>query len=555
MGMLDPSAFFGFQSFTIPVNKLNMNQVFKDLNAGLVVFLVAIPLCLGIALASKAPLMSGVIAGVLGGLVVGALSGSQLGVSGPAAGLVATTIAGIAACGSFEAFCMATMIAGCIQIALGLVRAGALARYFPTSVIKGMLAAIGIIIVLKQIPHIVGLDSDYEGDMNFFQADGHTTLSELGYLLDALTPGALVIGLVGLAIMIVWSLPLIQKVKVLSLIPGPLLAVTFGITMQSILAASGSPLALEPAHLVQVTASQNPIDWISTPDFSKLFDSTVLFYAVVVALIASVESLLCAEATDKIDPHLRVANKNKELWAQGVGNVFSGLVGGLPITQVIVRSSANVQAGGQTRLATIFHGLLILVAVVAIPNVLNAIPMASLAAVLIMVGYNLAKPSLIKKYYKKGWTQFIPFIVTIPAVLLTDLLIGVGIGIAVAIFFILRRSFRAPYTYHIIQASDHQVVLLKFANILSFLNKGVIIQTLESLPARTRVIIDVTNVGFIDPDIVEAIEDFVERAPTKGIEVELKGTLDHTAVSKNPTKDLRDEIKQLTASFAKNPIR
>jgi MFS superfamily sulfate permease-like transporter len=547
--------FFGFQSFTIPVNKLNMNQVFKDLNAGLVVFLVAIPLCLGIALASKAPLMSGVIAGVLGGLVVGALSGSQLGVSGPAAGLVATTIAGIAACGSFEAFCMATMLAGCIQIVLGLVRAGALARYFPTSVIKGMLAAIGIIIVLKQIPHIVGLDSDYEGDTNFFQADGHTTLSEFGYLLDALTPGALLIGLVGLAIMIVWSLPLIQKVKALSLVPGPLLAVAFGIAMQSILAASGSSLALEPAHLVQVTASQNPVDWISTPDFSKLFDSTVLFYAVVIALIASVESLLCAEATDKIDPHLRVANKNKELWAQGVGNMLAGLVGGLPITQVIVRSSANVQAGGQTRLSAIFHGLLILVAVVAIPNVLNAIPMASLAAVLIMVGYNLAKPSLIKKYYKKGWTQFIPFIVTIPAVLLTDLLIGVGIGIAVAIFFILRRSFRAPYTYHIIQASDHQVVLLKFANILSFLNKGVIIQTLESLPTRARVIIDVTNVGFIDPDIVEVIEDFVQRAPTKGIEIELKGTLDHTAVSKNPTKDLRNEIKQMEISFAKNPVK
>lgn len=522
------------------MKKFNFADLVKDLNAGLVVFLVALPLCLGIALASKAPLMSGIIAGVIGGIVVGSLSGSQLGVSGPAAGLVATVIAGITAFGgSFETFCLATMLAGGMQVIFGILRAGALAQYFPTSVIKGMLAAIGITIVLKQIPHMVGLDSDYEGDLNFFQADGHTTFSEFGYLFEALTPGAVIVALSGLAIMLVWNLPAIKGNKVLGLIPGPLLAVGLGIGMQELFTSTGSPLALAPEHLVQITASSNPVEWISLPDFSKIWESNVWGYAFVIFLIASIESLLCAEATDKIDPQLRVANKNKELFAQGTGNMLSGLVGGLPITQVIVRSSANVQAGGRTRLSAIFHGILILVAVMAIPSVLNKIPMASLAAVLLLVGYNLAKPSLIRKYYKKGWTQFIPFAVTIPAVLLTDLLEGVGIGIAVAIFFILRRNFRAPYTYELDESGKIPVLTIKLANIVSFMNKGVIVSTLELVPPQSKVVIDATNSGLIDPDIVEAIEDFFQKAPAKEIECELIGTLDHATQVKNPTKELR----------------
>ncbi len=523
------------------MKKFNSGDLLKDLNAGLVVFLVALPLCLGIALASKAPLMSGIIAGVIGGIVVGALSGSQLGVSGPAAGLVATVIAGLTAMGgSFSMFCLAILLAGVMQVIFGLLRAGALAQYFPTSVIKGMLAAIGITIVLKQIPHMVGLDSDYEGDFNFIQADGHTTFSEFGYLFEALTPGAVIIALSGLAIMLLWNLPAIKQNKVLALIPGPLLAVGLGIGLQVFFQETGSSLALAPEHLVQIKASRNPVEWISLPDFSQIGNLTVWTYAFVIFLIASIESLLCAEATDKIDPQMRVANKNKELVAQGVGNVLAGLVGGLPITQVIVRSSANVQAGGRTRISAIFHGILILVAVVAIPGVLNKIPMASLAAVLLLVGYNLAKPSLMIKYYKKGWTQFIPFAVTIPAVLLTDLLEGVAIGIAVAIFFILRRNFRAPYDYHLDESKEVPVLTLKLANIVSFMNKGVIISTLEMIPPQSKVIIDTTHTGLIDPDIVEVIEDFLKKAPSKEIDVKLIGTLDHTASVKNPTKKLRE---------------
>lgn len=527
------------------MKKFNFADLIKDLNAGLVVFLVALPLCLGIALASKAPLMSGIIAGVIGGIVVGALSGSQLGVSGPAAGLVATVIAGITAFGgSFETFCLAAMLAGGMQIVFGLLKAGALAQYFPTSVIKGMLAAIGITIVLKQIPHMVGLDSDYEGDLNFFQADGHTTFSEFGYLWEALTPGAVIIALSGLAIMLIWNLPFIKSNKVLALIPGPLLAVGLGIGMQVMFKNMGSSLALAPEHLVQITASSNPVEWITLPDFSQIWNSQVWIYAFVIFLIASIESLLCAEATDKIDPQMRVANKNKELFAQGIGNVFSGLVGGLPITQVIVRSSANVQAGGRTRISAIFHGVLILSAVVAIPSVLNSIPMASLAAVLLLVGYNLAKPSLIKKYYKKGWTQFIPFMATIPAVLLTDLLEGVAIGIIVAIFFILRRNFRAPYTYELDESGAVPVLTIKLANIVSFMNKGVIISTLEMAPPQSKVVLDASNCHLIDPDVKEAIEDFFEKAPSKDIVCTLIGSLDHATQAKNPTKELRAKLSK-----------
>jgi MFS superfamily sulfate permease-like transporter len=524
------------------VKILSKDSILKDLNAGLVVFLVALPLCLGIALASKAPLMSGIIAGILGGIVVGAFSGSQLGVSGPAAGLVAIVIAGIAKLGSFEVFCLATLLAGGLQLILGLVRAGSIAQYFPTSVIKGMLAAIGIIIILKQIPHFCGLDSDYEGDLDFFQSDGHNTLSELGYLFDALTPGAILIGSLGLATMILWNRPRVQQNRVLSMIPGPLIAVVLGIGFQFLFEKTGSSMALAPEHLVQIKASTNPITWLSKPDFSAIGNPDVWTYAVLIGVIASVESLLCAEATDKIDPLFRVANKNKELLAQGLGNALSGLVGGLPITQVIVRSSANVQAGGQTRLSTIIHGLLLFLSVIAFPFVLNEIPMTSLAAVLLMVGYNLAKPSLFVKYYNKGWQEFIPFFTTITAVLFTDLLIGVGVGIVNALLFILRRSFRAPYTYHLAQVEDMKIVKLKLASIVGFFNKGVIIETLEMIPDGSRVILDASGSGFIDPDIVEVIEDFAKGAANREITFELIGTLQHAAISKNPASDLRKHL-------------
>ncbi len=486
--------------------------------------------------------MSGILAGVIGGILVGLFGGSELGVSGPAAGLVATVLAGIGVLGSFEAFCLATMLAGVLQVLLGLAKAGALARYFPTSVIKGMLAAIGIIIVLKQIPHLVGLDTDYEGDLDFFQLDGHTTLSELGYLVDAITPGAILIGVVGLGVMVLWNRPVIKNHQQLGAIPGPLLAVVFGVALQMIFEQAAPSLALSPEHLVQIKASNNPIEWVRLPDFTAIWRLDVWFYGLIIGLIASVESLLCAEATDKIDPEMRVANKNRELLAQGFGNVVSGLVGGLPVTQVVVRSSANVQAGAKTRLSTIFHGFLILFTVVAMPFLLNEIPMASLAAVLILVGYNLAKPSLAIKYYQKGWGQFIPFVITILAVLFTDLLIGVGIGIATGLFFILRRNFRAPYTFVLVESNGTKILKLKLGSIVGFFNKGAIIQTLELIPEGSRVIIDASGTGFIDPDIVEVLEDFALSHANRNISYELIGSLQHPQWSKNPVRDLRKQL-------------
>ncbi|MFN8396307.1 MAG: SulP family inorganic anion transporter [Bacteroidia bacterium] len=452
-----------------------------------------------------------------------------------------TVLAGWAA---FSAVCLAVMLAGGIQLLLGIARLGALASYFPTSVIKGMLAAIGLIIILKQIPHMVGLDSDYEGDFNFFQADGHNTFSEFLYLLDALTPGAVLIAVIGLALMVVWNQKFIQQNKVLSLIPGPLLAVIAGIVLQVVFERTGSSLALAPEHLIQIKASSNPVEWVALPDWGRISDGGVWKYAVIIAVIASVESLLCAEATDKMDPEMRVSNKNRELLAQGAGNMLSGLVGGLPVTQVIVRSSANVQAGARSRMSTIIHGLLILLTVVAFPGVLNEIPMASLAAVLILVGYNLTKPAIVLKYYRKGWTQFLPFIATIIAVLLSDLLIGVGVGVAVALFFILRRSFRAPYSYQFAKREADKEITIKLANIVSFMNKGVIVQTLQMIPKGSSVVIDATECDMIDPDVVEVIEDWMRKAASLNISVKIRGTLDHDPVVKNPAKSLRSELKR-----------
>lgn len=532
------------------MKKLSFATVQRDINAGLVVFFVAIPLCLGIASASTgAPLMSGLIAGMIGGVVIGILGGSQLGVSGPAAGLVATVIAGIAALGGFETFCLATMIAGVLQLLLGAVGAGRLAEYFPTSVIKGMLAAIGIIIILKEIPHLVGYDKDYLGDLDFFQADGANTFTELGRMVGGITPSSVVIGIICMALLILWEQKFIQNNRVLRLAPGPLLAVLVGVGMQVLFELRFPEWKLEPEHLVNIPTDSSPADWFHLPDFGN-FSTKVLGYGIIIALVASVETLLSTEATDRIDPLMRVSNKNRELLAQGTGNFLSGLLGGLPITQVIVRTSANVNAGGQTRLATIVHGSLIFLAVLLVPQLLNEIPMASLAAILVLVGYKLAKPSLFKKYYKKGWSQFIPFVVTIVAVNFSDLLTGVGIGIAVAIFFILRRNFRAPFTYEHTEEDGRPVITLKLSSIVSFLNKGAMVETLDKIPTGSKVIIDATECGLIDPDVVEVIEDFLQAAPSRHIHYQVLGTLDHSQQVKNPAKELKKEL----ANKANSPM-
>ncbi len=514
-----------------------MNNFFKewksDFPAGLIVFLVAIPLCLGIALASGAPLFSGLIAGMVGGLVISLLSDSALGVSGPAAGLVAIVIVAIQDLG-FESFLLAVSIAGLIQLALGFARAGIIGYYFPSSVIKGMLAAIGLIIILKQIPHALGYDKDYEGDLAFRQEDGYNTFSEIIHAMDFITPGAIVITLVCLAILILWERPFMKKVKAFSIIQGPLVAVIVGIVLNLVF-KNFPNLLLEPEHIVAIPVASDFTSFVNQftlPDFSAISNMQVYTVALTLAIVASIESLLCAEATDKLDPYKRTTNLNTELKAQGVGNLISGLIGGLPVTQVIVRSSTNIQSGGKTRAAAFFHGVLLLLCVALIPNILNLIPLASLAAILFMVGYKLAKPSKFKEMFQLGWTQFAPFVITIIAILLTDLLIGIGIGVVAAVFFILKNNYQNSYWLHSEETTDGSKLKLVLSEDVSFLNKGSILKTLKAIPPKSSVIIDATDSVHIDQDVLDILEDFRTKAAFKEIELEVRGIGEAKEVSR-----------------------
>ncbi len=512
-------------------------NVFKNLNydlpSGLVVFLVALPLCLGIALASGAPLFSGIISGIIGGIVVGIISQSPLGVSGPAAGLAVIVFDAIGFLG-FETFLLAVMIAGLLQVLLGFLRAGIIGYYFPSSVIKGMLAGIGIILILKQIPHALGYDRDPEGDWGFLQADGHNTLSEIYYSIVYNSPGAIVISVLSLFVLILWDSSYMKDKKLKQFIPGPLLVVLLGIVLNQFFKGFVPVLALgneivdnvKNFHLVDIPIPEDFTGFLglfSLPDFSQITNSNVYITAITIALVASIETLLCVEATDKLDPYKRVTPTNLELKAQGVGNFFSGLIGGLPITQVIVRSSANISSGGKTKVATVFHGILLLVCVISIPNLLNMIPLASLAAILLMVGYKLARVSLFKGMYKLGNMQFVPFVVTILGIVFTDLLKGISIGMVVAIFYILRNNFKTPYFFH---KEDHHagdVIKITLAEEVSFLNKGSILKLLEELPENSRVIIDGTRSTLIDHDVIEIIENYIAHASLNNIVVEVKG--------------------------------
>ncbi|MBI1193860.1 MAG: SulP family inorganic anion transporter [Bacteroidetes bacterium] len=507
----------------------------KDLPAGLVVFLVAMPLCLGVALASEAPLMAGIIAGVIGGVVVTLASGSSLGVSGPAAGLVAIVLAAVADIG-FEAFLTALVIAGLMQVALGYLRAGIIAYYFPASVIKGMLAGIGLIIILKQIPHALGYDKDYEGDLNYAQPDGETTFSAISEALHLVSPGAIVIFVVAMAILIVWEMPFMKRRAVFQVIQGPLVAVIAGIVMQRLF--HGGYMAVEGEHLVNLpiaTSITNFISQLNAPDFSAVSNYNVWVTAVTLALVASLETLLCVEATDKLDPHKRLTPTNRELKAQGLGNIASGLIGGLPITQVIVRSSANIQSGGESRLSALFHGILLLVSVLLIPGVLNLIPYASLAAVLVMVGYKLAKPAIFLEQYRRGWTAFAPFVVTIVVILRTDLLIGITVGMAVAIFFILVRHYRAPFFVHEETVDGVRLLTISLADDVSFLHKAGLSRALHNLPDFAKVTIDGRSARRIDDDVIDVLNDFLTTKKERSLEVTLLG-LD--ANSLQPLTDL-----------------
>lgn len=512
------------------MNKTTSNNFFSnlkhDLPASIVVFLVAIPLCLGIALASNAPLFSGIIAGVIGGLVVTLFSNSSLGVSGPAAGLVAIVVAGLHTLGSFETFLLAVVLSGVFQIIFGLLKAGSVGYYIPSSVITGMLTGIGLIIFLKQIPHAMGYDSDYEGDLTFMQEDGENTFSELIHALSYTSTSAIVISLLSIFILILWQRPFIQNKKWSILIQGPLVVVVLGIVL-NLAFSSSSTWALSSDHLVSLPIFSSFNDFLgqfTLPNFSQISNPDVVTIALTLAVVGSLESLLCAEATDKLDPEKRTTDLNRELRAQGIGNVVSGLIGGLPITQVVVRSSASIQSGGKTRAASFLHGLLLFLSVVSIPFLLNLIPLASLAAILIMVGYKLAKPSIFIAKYKKGWNQFLPFLATVVAILLTDLLVGIIIGIIVSIGFVVLNNYKVSYLLHKEKNDTGKDQLrIVLSEDVSFLNKGAIKTMLMEIPDNSIVLIDATDTLHIDYDVAEIIEDFKIHAAASNIELTMKG--------------------------------
>jgi MFS superfamily sulfate permease-like transporter len=492
-----------------------------DFPSSVVVFLVALPLCLGIALGSGAPLFSGIIAGMIGGIVIGALSGSQLSVSGPAAGLTAIVVVAIGKLQVYEAFLLAVVLGGVFQIILGSLKAGILGDYIPSSVIKGMLAAIGLILILKQFPHMVGYDKDYPGDETFSQTSGDNTFSTLFGSLRHLLPGALMVGIVSLVLMIVWEKYIAPKARFLKLVPGPLVVVVIAVAINETLRSVAPEMVIKESHLVKIPVADSFngfISFFTFPDFSHILNPVVWTTAITIAIVASLETLLNIEASDDLDPYQRVTPPNRELMAQGAGNMFSGLIGGLPITSVVVRTSANINGGAKTKMSTIFHGILLLLSVAFIPTILNLIPLSALAAILIFTGYKLAKPSLFLKFYKKGWDQFLPFVLTVAAILLTDLLKGILIGCVVGLFFVIRSNFKTA----VFVVSDANKYLFRLRKDVSFLNKPIIKNRLEQIPENSSVLIDATRADFIDKDIVEVIEDFLKHAPLKGITVELK---------------------------------
>lgn len=494
-----------------------------DIPASIVVFFVAVPLCLGIALASGAPLYAGLIAGIVGGIVVGLLSNSAMGVSGPAAGLAVIVLTSIQQLGSFEVFLVSVVLAGVIQIALSIMGAGVIGYYFPSSVIKGMLTGIGIIIILKQIPHAVGYDADYEGDMSFRQADGYNTFSELSHMLNYISLAAILVASVSMVILLLWELYLSKKHTIFRLIQGPLVAVVFGIVYEVLTRKYFPEWTLSPDHLVSVPVAGSFSAFIGNftfPEWGAITSLDVWVVAITLAIVASLETLLSVEATDRLDPFGRKTDTNRELFAQGAGNLLSGMIGGLPLTQVIVRSSANIQSGARTRMSTILHGILLLICVVAIPHILNLIPLAVLATILFVVGYKLAKPELFRQMYRLGYSQFLPFMATILGVVFTDLLKGIAIGLGVAVMVILRNSYRNSHALHKEPANGKRIRIVLAEEVI-FLNKAAIARELNELPEGSYVIIDMSKTLYIDHDVKELIDKFIANAGDKNIIVEL----------------------------------
>lgn len=499
---------------------MNLTHWKYDFKSSLVVFLVALPLCLGIALASNAPLSSGLLAGIVGGIVVGFLSSSHVSVSGPAAGLTVIVAAAIGDLGSFNIFTLSVFFAGLIQVIFSFVNGGSIGNYFPTSVIKGMLAAIGLILILKQFPHAVGFDHDYMGDESF-ETNGSNTFADILLAIKATHPGSIIVAMVSMLLMLGWEKGAKTGNKIFQFVPGALVAVVTSVIMNEIFVATNPDLAITDKHLVQLPFNGGAGDFFGNfmmPDWSALNNPKVYITAMVLALVGSIESLLSIEAADKIDEQGRVTDKNRELLAQGAGNAISGLIGGLPLTAVIVRTSANASAGAKTKLSAILHGVWLVGCVITIPHILNMIPLSCLAAVLILVGYKLTKPELIKKMYQKGWNQFAPFMITIVAILFTDLLKGIMIGMVVGFIFVIRSSVHKS----VVMVNDGNNFLIRFHKDASFLQKSQLLKMFSQIPSKASVVIDGSESVHIDEDIADLIEDFMKRANANEIAVELK---------------------------------
>ncbi|MEN8695959.1 MAG: SulP family inorganic anion transporter [Bacteroidia bacterium] len=538
--------------------KKYLSNIKTDLPAGLVVFLVAVPLCLGIAAVSEVPAFSGLIAGIIGGIVVGSLSGSSLGVSGPAAGLaviVADSIREVRISmggtldnteffmEAFQMFLLSVVIAGAIQVILGYINGGIIGYYFPSSVIKGMLAGIGLTIFLKEVPHLVGYDSGMEGDFSLFQIDGENTFTAILNAFGNPDFGASIIGITGLVILILWQQDFIKKFKVFNIIQGPLVAIMAGIAL--VFAFKGGSHEMISKHLVNVPVASNTNEFLSFftfPDFSSITNPLVWKTAAVIAIVASLETLLCVEATDKMDPEKDITPTNRELKAQGVGNMISGLIGGLPITQVIVRSSANIQSGGKTKISAIIHGFFILGFVALLPGVLNLVPRASLAAILLIVGYKLANPATFKAMWSEGKAQFIPFIVTILFIVFKDLLWGVGIGLVVATLEILYLNYKKPYLLDTDPDKTNNEFKFQLAEDVTFLHKASIMATLDKVPDGSKVVIDGSKSISIHPDVREIIKDFETHAKFANIDLVVKGMKE--GVQPNPVSDFQETVNK-----------
>jgi MFS superfamily sulfate permease-like transporter len=500
---------------------ISLSHIKEDLPAGLVVFLVALPLCLGIALASGVPLFAGLIAGFVGGTVVALFSNSQTSVSGPAAGLVVIVLNALDDLGTFESFLLAVVLAGVFQLIFGIMKAGTVGNYFPTSVIKGMLAAIGIILILKEIPHALGYDSDYIGDDAFIQQDGDNTFTAILHSFKALSLGAILISSISIFILIYW-----EKIQhpLRKVVPGALVVVFLGVMINAIYLAFFPSLYLGPEHLVAIPSTSEVggfLNLFTTPDFSDISNPTVYKVALTLAIVASLETLLNIEAVDKLDAFKRRTSANRELTAQGIGNVISGLIGGLPVTAVIVRGAANVSAGARTKLSAIIHGVLLFAAVISIPGLLSKIPYASLAAILLLIGYKLTKVSLYKEMFNSGRDQFVPFMVTILAIVFKDLLFGVLVGLGVAIFYILRVNMKNTYSFDKGHQDPNAPIKLILSDEVTFLNKASMRLTLDHIPEGSEVIIDGSKSVFIHYDVLEIIHEFADTAHLKGIKVKL----------------------------------